>query len=66
MKHFLLAARAGHTNALDLVKDGYMIGFVTKDQYAQALREYQMSQAEMKSDARDKALPYYQMNSIND
>ena len=63
MKHFLLAARAGHNNAIDLVKDGYMNGHVTKDQYADSLREYQKSQDEMKSDARDKALAY--LNSMH-
>ena len=32
-----------------------MAGHVTKEQYANTLREYQKSQDEMKSDARDKA-----------
>ena len=32
-----------------------MDGHVTKDQYANTLREYQKSQDEMKSEARDKA-----------
>ena len=54
-KHFIIAARAGHTNALNSVKQGYTEGHVTKDQYANTLREYQKSQDEMKSDARDKA-----------
>ena len=55
MKHFVLASKAGYTNALDKVKDGYMGGIVTKDEYANTLREYQTSQDETKSDARDKA-----------
>ena len=54
--HFKLAAKAGHTNALENVKRGFMNGYVAKDQYANTLREYQKSQDEMKSDARDKAL----------
>ena len=54
-KHFIIAARAGHTNALNAVKGGYTEGHVTKEQYANTLREYQRSQDEMKSDARDKA-----------
>ena len=56
MKHLLLAARAGHTKALNTVKGGYMDGFITKEEYANTLREYQKCQDEMKSDARDKAL----------
>ena len=55
-KHFLLAARAGHKGSLENVKEGYMHGFVTKDEYANTLREYQKSRDEMKSEARDKAL----------
>ena len=56
MKHFLIAARAGSKLSLDVVKKGYMHGHVTKEEYATTLREYQKSQDEMTSDARDKAL----------
>ena len=56
MKHFLLPARAGCKESSDAVKEGYMNGYVTKEQYANALREYQKSQDEIKSEARDKAL----------
>ena len=55
MKHFIIAARAGNEYALETVKDGYMDGLVTKDEYACVLREYQMRQDEVKSDQRDKA-----------
>ena len=57
MKHFILAARSGHDNALEVVKKGYMsgLGLLTKDEYANTLRAYQKRQKEMKSDARDKA-----------
>ena len=55
MKHFIISARAGDKLSLDTVKRGYTHGHVTKDQYANALREYQTIQDEMKSDVRDKA-----------
>ena len=55
MKHFLLAARAGYKNSLDVVKDGFMDGFVTKDEYENTLRAYHERYNEMKSDTRDKA-----------
>ena len=55
-KHFLIATRAGSNLSLDVVKKGYMHGHVTKEEYATTLREYQKSQDEMTSDARDKAL----------
>ena len=57
-KHFILAARAGWKKSLDKVKDGYSSGIVTKDEYANTLREYQKIQDEMKSDTREKAREY--------
>ena len=54
-KHFLLAAKAGFKLSLDQVKKGFMHGFVTKDEYANALRAYQQRHDEMKSDDRHKA-----------
>ena len=61
-KHTLIAARAGYKKSLGAVKDGYIDGNVTKDKYANTLREYQKSQDEMKSDARDKALAFHEMH----
>ena len=55
-KHCLISAKAGYKDSLDPVKQEYMHGQVTKEEYANTLREYQKSQDEMKSDARDKAL----------
>ena len=52
-KHLVLAARAGYTKSLDLVKRGFMNGYITKEEYAKTLREYQKSQDEMKSEMRD-------------
>ena len=58
-KHFIIAARAGDKDSLDTVKQGYMRGHGTKDEYANTIREYQNSQDETTSDARDKALAYH-------
>ena len=55
-KHYMLSARTGCKESLENVKQGYIDGHVTKDQYANMLRECQKSQDGMKSDARDKAL----------
>ena len=54
-KHCLISARAGDKLSLDTVKGGYMHGDVTKDEYANTLREYHKSLDEMKSEVRDKA-----------
>ena len=58
-KHLLIAAKAGYKVSLDNVKQGFMRGIVTKDEYANTLRQYQKSQDETKSEARDKALAYF-------
>ena len=55
IKHFIIAARAGHEGSLGNVRTGFMDGWVTKDEYANTLRAYQKIQDEMKSDERDKA-----------
>ena len=59
-KHFILAARAGYKESLDWVKNGFMIGLVTKDEYANTLRAYQQRHDAMKSDDRDKCEELYQ------
>ena len=55
-KHWIIAARAGHAKALNNMTFGHKHGLDTKEDYAQTLRAYQMSQDMMKSEARDKAL----------
>ena len=55
MKHFMIAARAGYDDALKGVREGYKVGFVTKDEYASTLRAHKDSQDEMKSEQREKA-----------
>ena len=55
MRHFILSAKAGFKDSLDIVKKGVMKGVITKDEYANILRAYQSRQDEMKSEGRDKA-----------
>jgi len=54
MKHYMIASKAGNESSLVMVKQGFMSGHVTKDEYANTLRTYQKTQDGMKSDARDK------------
>jgi len=58
-KHYMIAARAGYKESLDAVKEGFMYGFVTKDEYARTLQTYHDMLKEMKSEIRDKAAIYY-------
>ena len=55
-KHYIIAASDGFKVSLDMVKQGYMDGHVTKNECANTLCAYQKRQDEMKSDARDKAM----------
>ena len=57
-KHLIITARAGDRLSLDSVKEGYVQGHVTKEEYANTLRSYQKIQDETKSDAREKAKAY--------
>ena len=47
-KHLILAAKVGHKPSLDALKEGFMNGIVTKDEYANTLRAYLSRQDEMK------------------
>ena len=54
-KHFIIAAKAGSKDSLDIVQQGFFDGIVSKDEFANTLRAYQESNNEMKSEARDRA-----------
>ena len=60
VKHFELAARAGHEGAMDRIKDIYnrrvMVKTFSAEEYANIVRAYTKSRDEMKSDDREKAL----------
>jgi len=55
-KHYMIAAKSGYKLSLDKVKEGFEVGIVTKDEYANALRAYHERQKELKSDERAKAM----------
>ena len=55
LKHFLISAKMGQKSSLEAIKDMFMDGIATKEQYAQALKGYQHAVDEMKSHDRDEA-----------
>ena len=57
-KHFIIGARSGHKECLDKVRIGFQRGVVTKDDYSEALKEYQKRQEETRSELRDEAERY--------
>jgi len=59
-KHWILAAKAGCERSLDLIKKGYELRLVTKDEYESTLRAYHDRQKEMKSDERERAADWFQ------
>lgn len=69
VKHWLLAAEAGHDESLKNVKLGYQMipedqkGCITKDVYTKTLRAHKSATDQIKSDQRDKAMEYYQKNA---
>ncbi|MDB4430385.1 hypothetical protein N9140_00340 [bacterium] len=55
MKHFHIAASQGSDEALKVVKIGYMIGDVTKDEFESSLRANHESKTSVKSNQRMEA-----------
>ena len=54
-KHFILAAKAGHKDALGEAKRAFVKGWVTKEEYESTLRAHHERHIETKSSARDMA-----------
>jgi len=58
LKHYMIAARDGYSNSLNIIKEMYLYGDATKDEYMKALRLYQEYLGEIKSVQRDKAAAF--------
>jgi len=59
LKHWIIAAKAGHEPSLDNVTKVFKGGLISKDEYANTLRAYQQRRNESASEQRDKAAVYY-------
>ena len=55
LKHYMIAARCGHVLSLKKIREFYMSGYATKDDYAKALRTHQKFVDGIKSAQRDDA-----------
>jgi TPR repeat protein len=55
VKHFIIAANLGDDGALQSLKDGFQRGYVSKEDFAAALRAHQAAVDATKSSQRDKA-----------
>jgi len=54
-RHFLISANMGYKKSIDTIKRMFIDGEATKDQYAGALKGYQVAVEEIKSHDRDEA-----------
>jgi hypothetical protein len=57
-KHYIIGANLGHDNSLKSIKDLFVQGIVSKEDYASALRGYQAAVDATKSVEREKAEAY--------
>ena len=55
LKHYLIAVRGGYADSLNKIKELYLNGHATKDDYRKALKVYQEYLGEIKSAQRDEA-----------
>ena len=54
LQHWMISVKMGQDKSLDSIKEMFMKGLATKDDYAEALREYQSAVEEMRSTERDE------------
>ena len=59
-KHWIIAAKQGYDNALEATKKGFAHGYVSKDDYAAALRGHQAAVDATKSKQREEAYKFWQ------
>ena len=59
VKHYIIAAKLGLDDALDVVRDGFVKGLVSKEDYEVALRGHQAAVDETKSEQREEAYTFY-------
>lgn len=55
VKHFIIAAKLGEEESVQILKEGYEYGIVSKDDFAAALRAHQAAVDAMKSPQREAA-----------
>ena len=55
VKHFMIAAGAGHDKSLKKIRECFLNGYATKDGFEEALRANKDSKDEMRSEQRETA-----------
>ena len=62
LKHWMISVRSGYANALTNIKALCSDGHASKESYSKALQSYQTYLSEIKSDQRDKAAAYEELD----
>ena len=63
MRHYIIAAKLGHDDALEAVKKGYQGGDVRKEDFEAALRGHQAAVDATKSELREEAYAWFKQNA---
>ena len=58
----MIAAGAGDDKSFKEIREGYLIGHVTKDDFEKALRSHKDAQDAMKSEQRDAAALHFALH----
>jgi tetratricopeptide (TPR) repeat protein len=66
LKHFIIAANIGHDGALEMVKENFQRGFLSKEDFEAALRGHQAAVDATKSEQRDAAEEYNKRENQED
>ena len=61
IRHHIIAANLGHDNSLELLKKNYVNGYVTKEEFASALRAHKAAVDATKSSQREEGEAYLRM-----
>jgi tetratricopeptide (TPR) repeat protein len=64
MQHFIIAAKLGDDRALEALKRGFALGFVSKEEYASALRGHQAAIDATKSEQREEAYAFFKLTGL--
>jgi len=66
VRHLSISAKMGHENSLGTIKNMFMSGLATNEQYAEALKGYQDAVEEAKSHDRDEAKAFRKSQGASD
>ena len=60
----MISAGAGHDESLKGIRQCYMAGHATKDDFEKALRAHKEAQDDMRSDQREEAAAYLRIRGL--